>query len=848
MDKAAFLSEKFIPATLPQVVAPRHELLLSFHRAAENRFVYVGAPAGSGKTVSALLWLKNVNRKSVWIGLDTYDSTPSVFFMQLSPGLLSTQPNNAGMLRVLSDPAFSASPVEHTVELISEMHPEETPHALVLDDLHLISNIEIFKAVPLIMRRLPRNFVVVVLSRFAPPDEFEPLIKEDTIIGPEQLRFSEEEISSYFDSLGQFLTPEESHRAYRATEGWAMGVNAIAQSGGAQTPGGFDFFGYFESQIWDKWRPELQKFCLDTAVVNEFGVELAGILTERDDAEDVLSELSRTNAFLSRLRDDTYRYHHLFQDFLRAKLRTMDEKRASLLCKKAAEYYKDNKDYSRALSFWMDSGDWKGIDSYLLLFLFRNNRGGVADYADYLRGFFDNGFPKEAYKQMPALHVLAAWYYYITSRAVEYAEHMDAIMKSLPAIAKAGNEFVEFSILAFSVDHRRSMAQKEKLYGLFSRFLQKYTPDGLATNIASYTHGLPYMNRCNVDYDEFALDPNWINGIDRTFAPLLGEEWSYIKPNMNATFAYERNELEEALGLNEEAAEIITPAHKIEGRVCVALLRHSILWQMGLEDEAAKAKDMLVTLVQEHAQDFIPNLRAYGTKLRLYMGNLNAARVWLDEYFVFHVERIELFRVFQHFTTVRAYMAVGEFEEARRLLDLLLAYGRSLNRPMDECEALILLAALDWAQGSRKEAEGELEAALVIAQPYGYIRMFADEGGAILPILKRILTKCSRDDYQGGLQRPYLNEVMLLTHAFAKTHPGYITGSEQDVTKPIKLSRQQKCVITLLSQGLRNAEICERTGLKLPTIKTHTAIAYQKLGVTNAMDAVLRARELGLIE
>lgn len=49
-----FLNEKFTPAALPEVCAPRRELLRRFHKAAEERFVYVGAPAGSGKTVSTL--------------------------------------------------------------------------------------------------------------------------------------------------------------------------------------------------------------------------------------------------------------------------------------------------------------------------------------------------------------------------------------------------------------------------------------------------------------------------------------------------------------------------------------------------------------------------------------------------------------------------------------------------------------------------------------------------------------------------------------------------------------------------------------------------------------------------
>lgn len=47
---------------------------------------------------------------------------------------------------------------------------------------------------------------------------------------------------------------------------------------------------------------------------------------------------------------------------------------------------------------------------------------------------------------------------------------------------------------------------------------------------------------------------------------------------------------------------------------------------------------------------------------------------------------------------------------------------------------------------------------------------------------------------------------------------------------------------------MQNAQIAEITRLKIPTIKSHTSIAYKNLVVNNAMDAVLKARELGFID
>ena len=848
-NSLSFLSAKFAPNLLPEVYAPRHHLLRAFDRAAEEGFIYVEAQAGSGKTVSSLLWVNESGRKPVWIGLDRYDNTPSVFYKQLATGLYSLQPDNRAMYAVLTRPDFSASPVEHTVRLISEMAPDNTPCILVFDDMHLIDNPEIIKSLPLILKRLPRSFVVLILSRHEIPESFMELFShpENGLVTPEQLRFSAEEIRLYFESLGQSLTPEEAGFAYQATDGWAMGVNAIAKSGQVEAGSAdYDFARYFETQLWEKWPADLKDFCLKTAVVDSFDPELAQALTGKSDALNTMEYLSRTNSFLSRLHENTYRYHHLFQDFLRDRLIKSGMDTAGLY-KTAAGYYRAQHDYTKALRFWMDSGDYKGIDDYLALFLFENNRGVIADYADFLRSFFVKEIPEQAYKEVPALHVLSAWYYYLTSRHEEYARHMDAIIRNLPRIARVDTKFVEYAILAYSVDHRVSMQTKVRNYSFFGRFVKRYTPKGLATSIASFTHNLPYMHRSNLDYSELALNPGIMDKIDKTFAPLLGDEWRYIRPGIGVCFLYERNRLTEALSQNELTKSCLTESSQIEGRICVTLLQHSILWLMNRIPAARAVQTELSSLVETSAQFFLPNLAAYQAKLCLLDGDKAAAREWLDHYFVVDTDHVELFRVFQHFTTARALIVLGDTEKAFSYIEMLEAFGKNLNRPLDEAEACVLRAELEWSEANRTEAVSALERALVYLQPYGFIRVIADEGAAILPALKRLMTKVKKEDYAGPLDRGFVNEVLLAAYSMSKLHQGLLAKSG-DTGRPAKLSKQQKHMLTLLSKGYKNAEIAEITGLAIPTIKTHTSLAYKKLGVNNAMDAVLRARELGLIE
>lgn len=846
-DTLSFLSEKFTPASLPEVYAPRRALLADLYAAAEDGFTYVTAPAGSGKTVSALLWLSDCRRKPVWLGLDGYDNALSVFYKLIATALYSTQPDNEAMRAILEDSAFSASPVEHTISLISEMRPDMVKRALVLDDMHFITNGEIIKSLPFIIKRLPQYFVTMVLSRAQLPEAFGVLIKnEREIITSDHLRFTASEIGEYFKRLGSFLTPEETNAAQLATNGWAIGVNAIAQSGdfgSGQRDGVFARF--FEEHIWDTWDAPLRDFCLKTAVADEFDPELAEKLTGRADADDVMETLSRTNTFISRLHDDTYRYHHLFLDFLRERLA---DKEAAGLNKIAAHYYMEKKEYSMALRFWLDSGDYKGADNFLFLFMFNNHHGDIAGYVDFLRMYFIRDFPKKAFRDFPALHVCCAWYYYMTGQYEKYEYHADEGYKNIMRIALYDSKFVEFAMLMYSVDHRSEMLDKVKRFGAFGKLVKMFSKDGIIRYIASCTHNLPYAHRSSFDYTEAGLTDENVDKIRKSpFNDLLGDQNENVYSLAVAGRCYEQNHLDAALSEINLLNERMTEQSSIELRVSARFLYHSVLLKMERESEAAAAMRELTEFVQTEAPFFLTNLEAYKAKLKLLDCDKAAARSWLDSYYVVDVEHIELFLLFQHFTTSRAYMALGDEKNARRYLTMLREFGQNLNRGCDFCEASVLLSALDWAAGNKKEAVAVLEPALEKLRRYGYTRIVIDEGAAILPVLKRIAAKTGRLDYSGPLSREFVSGLVMETYRFAKKHKGIVAefGSNQ---KPVKLSNQQINMLTLLGKGYSNAMIARETGLKITTIKTHTAIAYQKLGVNNAIDAVLKARDLSLIQ
>jgi DNA-binding CsgD family transcriptional regulator len=61
------------------------------------------------------------------------------------------------------------------------------------------------------------------------------------------------------------------------------------------------------------------------------------------------------------------------------------------------------------------------------------------------------------------------------------------------------------------------------------------------------------------------------------------------------------------------------------------------------------------------------------------------------------------------------------------------------------------------------------------------------------------------------------------------------------------ISKREYEVLQLLSQGLSNQEIADKLFVSMNTIKTHTSRLFEKLEVKNRTQALLKAKEMGLI-
>ena len=156
-------------------------------------------------------------------------------------------------------------------------------------------------------------------------------------------------------------------------------------------------------------------------------------------------------------------------------------------------------------------------------------------------------------------------------------------------------------------------------------------------------------------------------------------------------------------------------------------------------------------------------------------------------------------------------------------------------------EILALQALAYQARGDLSLALPPLKRALALAEPEGYVRIFADEGQP----MARLLSEAVARGVAPGYAEKLLTACSQKSEVITSLPPSSLPPSPQPLVEP--LSQRELEILQLIAQGLSNREISERLFLALSTVKGHNQNIFGKLGAQRRTEAIARARELGLI-
>ena len=150
-----------------------------------------------------------------------------------------------------------------------------------------------------------------------------------------------------------------------------------------------------------------------------------------------------------------------------------------------------------------------------------------------------------------------------------------------------------------------------------------------------------------------------------------------------------------------------------------------------------------------------------------------------------------------------------------------------------------LLLSIAYHQSKQThEARKQVAEVLQLAHPHHYLRIFLDEGEIIPALLTTQLT----NTHEKSLQQ-YIRAIL---HAFDNEQEHVASPVADSTSLLASLSPQERQVLRLLRSGMQRQEIAEHLVISLNTVKTHLQRLYQKLHVTNRVEAIEIARHLDL--
>ncbi|MDX6212986.1 MAG: hypothetical protein QOF82_2073, partial [Frankiales bacterium] len=627
---------------------------------------------------------------------------------------------------------------------------------------------------------------------------------------------------------------------------------------------------------------DVRDFLLKTSVLERLTGPLCDAVTGGDGGKATLVALERANLFLVPLDDrrEWYRYHHLFADVLQAHLLDEEPDAVAELHRRAATWFAANGDTSQAVSHAMAGGDFDRAAELMELAmpLMRRERR-EAELARWIRSL-----PEAVVRVRPVLGVAfvgalaqALDFASVTERLSEVELSLrpeggawpeqpppglivvdEAGYRSLPGhieMYKAALGLVHGD-LAGAVTHARaalSLATPEDdltraaagaLAGLAS-----WSTGDLAGAHAAYTQSvaglttlgmIPDVLGCCVTLGDLRRTQGRLDDAMRTYQSALdlaaqqpGAEPLRGTADMQVGLAgvlLERDDLAAAAELLAASRRLGEhnglPQNPYRWRVVTARLR-----------EAEGDLDSALTLLDEadrvYAGDFSPNVRpvpAVRARLRIRRGELSQADAWAREQQLAAADDLSYLHEYEHLTLARLLLARDSTIEAIGLLERLLAAAEEGERGASVIEALLLLALAHQARRELPRALGALERAVTLAQPEGFVRLFADEGRPMAALLKALPKQSAAPEY-----------VRRLLVATTGDRPSGPQGLVE------RLSERELDVLRLLGTDLDGPDIARQLFVSLNTMRTHTKNIYAKLGVTNRRAAVRQAQALNLL-
>ncbi|WP_406079185.1 LuxR C-terminal-related transcriptional regulator [Micromonospora sp. NBC_00858] len=716
-----------------------------------------------------------------------------------------------------------------------------------------------------------------------------------------ELRFTLDEVTDYLNEvIGLNLTANDIAALEGRTEGWiaALQLAALSMQGRADVAGFIAGFAgddryivdYLVEEVLRRQSDHVRTFLVQTSILDRLSGPLCDAVTAQHGGKAMLESLDRANLFVVPLDDSRrwYRYHHLFADVLRTHLLDERADEAADLHRRASQWYDQNGEPSPAVRHALAAGDVEraaGLVELAMPALRRNRQDPT------IRGWLD-AIPDEVVRVRPVLAVgligalmSGGEFEGIEDRLRDAEQLLDKPptdraemvvvdeeeLLRLPGVIQmyraalalvrgdtpATIRHAHRAIDRTAVDDHLTRAGASALLGL--AFWGNGDLEAAHQAYSACVEGMRRVGHisdvlgCSITLADTRITQGRLGEALRTYEQALQLASHHGGPVLRgmadmyvgmSQIACERNDLDAAtqhLRRSQELGEHTgLPQNRYRWRVSMARVLQA-------QGDLRGALQLLDEAQHVYVGDFSPNVRpvpALTARLLAMQGRIGEALSWAREQGLSVDDDVSYLREFEHVTLARvllaqytAHRAGASATEAARLLERLLTAAEAGERTGSVIEILVLQALTHHARGDTPGALAPLERALTLAEPEGYVRVFAGEGPPMVSLLKAVAKQRVSWDYVHRL-------VNACGHA-DETPVNQPRRLTQGLVEP--LSERELEVLRLLGTDLDGPAIARELVVSLNTLRTHTRNIYAKLGVNSRRAAVRQAGELNLL-
>ncbi len=883
------LSTKLTIPPLRSRLVRRNRLIQKLNQGLEYGLVLVSAPAGYGKSTLLSAWLSQVEIATTWLTLDINDNDPPRFLAYLAAALAVVDPSIGDYFDSTQNFRIQPDFELQLIPLINQVSHLKHPFYLILDDYHLMHDPTVHQVVNYLVANRPAPMHLVIATRADPPLPLAGLRARFEMLELRlaDLRFTTKETGDFLTHTMELqVSPTDVASITSRTEGWIAGLQIAALSmqnmddvsGFIASLTGADYyiFDYLMKEILTHQSPEIRQFLLYTSILDQFTAPLCDAMlsvnvesTPTRSSADILKELEHANLFLLPLDPSHhwFRYHHLFSDLLRLMLEQTNAGVSAQLHRRACRWYESQGMIPDALQHAISSGDMQlvaQIVSANVLVLVENDEVmptlqkisslppdeitalpwlriarawvlGVEDVQKSLQILDDveksvENSPDSEERQRLKGHIAAARAFVFcalgdTTNTIAHARLANELLPADETAARAMNLTRWGDILIDKQNDLGAIPILEHALALARQAKKPHVAMIASAALASANHHAGRLHELyRICLDALAIEEDYQRRYLRTLSA-TAEIYSLL-----ARVLAEWGENEKAilfarkgLMLSERWGEVVTES------LCLCYLGRILVFRNDWE-QACQLFHRADSIAQKISPWFWHAIKIYALDSLLDSESPDNNEI---------TNQIDSLQEsgarISSLLTARLLLRNNQPDQALVALEQALADLK--GQPSYDTVRIYAISALaNQSKRDEKQAQTCLQQAMDLGEPENRVATFTREGEA----MERLL----RLAYAKGMSHQYVERLLSAFESRRKNkqEPAFTT---EVLVEP--LSQRELQVLQLLAQGYTDNKIATTLLITKQTVHQHLKNIYSKLDVHRRTEAILRARQLGLL-